>query len=114
MSDRIYGGKKRAPKPDFVATLAGDPDLDREDLRIVVHEPDGGTVMDVTAPMTGWRECLVLLFGKEQWARAEEYIEAMDAEGPKELLQDIMWHFEVDKLMSPETNRAERRRRGRR
>lgn len=114
MTERIYGGRRRPARPDFVFTLAGDPDLDRPDLTVTVHEPDGGTVMDVTAPMIGWRESLILLFGKEQWARAEEYIEAMDPEGPKELLQDIMWHFEIDKLISPETNRAERRRRGRR
>lgn len=113
MSERVYGGKRRDSKPDFVFTLAGNPDLDRADLKVTIHEPDGGTAMDLVAPMTSWRDCLILLLGKDQWQQAEEYIEAMDAEGPKELLQDILWHFEIDKLISPETNRADRRRRGR-
>jgi len=109
---RVYGDEKRDDKDAFVFRIPGVPDLDVPDSpTITVHEPDGGTVMDILDPQTSIRRALRLYIGATQWDQIEEYVDRLKWEDCVGLLQDIGLHFGIDKPLTTEVNREERRQR---
>lgn len=110
-----YGGKARTAREPFVFRVTGDPDLGLPDSPdITVHEPDGGTVMELLDPGTSMRRGLRLLIGGEQWPLVEEQLEHHHIDTTLELMRDLTDHFEIERSFTAQTSRAERRRKRRR
>lgn len=102
----------QAPIEPFVFQVKGAPDLDIPDSpEITVHEPDGGTVMELLDPRTPMRTGLRLLIGSAQWSSIAEHIERLRYPTVLALVRDISAHFGIDEADGG--NRAERRRRRR-